>query len=145
MVTIRRSTPDGEEPGQQGSGVEKRLHPASARRSCAGNPCDGGAGAADAAACGDDDAAAAVGTIGSPVISHLSKGGRFAGEWISIRHALSSVLSYQGKRMKLLDRCLDKVTCTRYSTPAPALLCAVLHGSVYLADASLLVSNRFRE
>ncbi|CAM9508593.1 unnamed protein product [Scytosiphon promiscuus] len=74
MVTIRRSTPLGEEAGQQSFGVEKRLHPASARRSGAGKFCDGGSGGADY----DHDDDDPVGKIGSPAISHLSKGGRFS-------------------------------------------------------------------
>ncbi len=68
----------GEKAGQRrGAGVEKRSHPAAAvprgRHRChylgGGDFCSGGAATA-----------AAAEATGSPVISHLSKGGRFSGE-----------------------------------------------------------------
>lgn len=54
----------------RGTGVEKRWHPSSTRHSGPGPTCYG-RGDVD-----DSDA----GGLGSPKISHLSKGGRFSGE-----------------------------------------------------------------
>lgn len=63
-----------EEAGRRGTVVEKRSHPAAAvprgrhgHLSRGGNCCPGGA-------------AASAEAMGSPVISHLSKGGRFSGK-----------------------------------------------------------------